>query len=137
MCCLSYACSGAQTPSDVPPAELTFHAAVRGVVVDSNGTPLASVSVGARFSASSPAARQVSVTGGGTTDERGEYQFEIQSSTPKTVEGIADLYVHAVRYGQSGGVLASDSALVTLRLFPVTTTSLSPVEVNPLRLPAH
>jgi hypothetical protein len=134
LCSTSSAC-GAQTPSEVPPVDLTHHAVVEGVVVTSKGQPLAGISVGTRFAASSPSIRQVSVAGGAVTDETGRYQFEIQASKPKTLDDAADLYVVALRYGKPGEEVGSDSVLVTVSLVPVDEVARPPVRVNVLRIP--
>jgi len=115
--------------------DLTHHAVVQGTVAAANGQPLAGINVGVRFARSSPLVRQVSVAGGGRTDETGLYRFEIQASPPKTPDGAANLYVVAFRYGKPGEVAASDSILVTVNLVPVDAAAPPPVQVDLLRMP--
>jgi hypothetical protein len=124
----------AQDSAGTPPAYPTHHARVEGMVVGAGGQPLKAISVGARYAASSAPARRVNVTGGTHTDTSGAYGFDVESSAPKTPDGVADIYAHASKYGDPGQTVMEDSVLITVRLVPLDRPPLV-TRAPPLRLP--
>jgi hypothetical protein len=128
------ACTTAQPPTAIPPANPSHHAVVVGVVVGSSGQPLAGIGVGVRFAASAPRERQMSVWGGSATDAKGSYSFDIHAFKPTAADAMVDVFVHALKSGPPGGRLVTDSILTRVRLAPLAEKA--PVTEAPVvRLP--